>query len=151
MAWGRHYVGTLSALLLLWLVDSSRRGASNVYLWCFLCCQTEQTVEQTIELPRIWDAMTLMWCHCNGLYQHALRSPNLQFIDAQIMYHNKLVIRQSGHVITLSIITLYWIQHCNDSVKYRSDFELMKDTPYVTLTSELCDVTCHNYGEKMIA
>ena len=25
----------------------------------------EQRIEQTVDLPVIWDAMTLMWCHCN--------------------------------------------------------------------------------------
>ena len=31
-----------------------------------LCCQPEQAVEQAINLPVIWDAMMLMWHHCNA-------------------------------------------------------------------------------------
>ena len=34
-------------------------------IWCFLWCQPEQAVEQTGELPGIWDTLTLMWRHSN--------------------------------------------------------------------------------------
>ena len=30
----------------------------------FLWCKLEQSVEQRIELLVIWDAMTIIWCHC---------------------------------------------------------------------------------------
>ena len=43
----------------------SHRGTSNVEFWQFYCCQPGQNVEHTIELNVIWDAMTLMWRHCN--------------------------------------------------------------------------------------
>ena len=33
----------------------------NPQFWCFLCLQSEQDVEQTVELPVISDAMVLMW------------------------------------------------------------------------------------------
>ena len=33
--------------------------ASNAELWCFLCSEPEQTLEQTIETPVIWEAITL--------------------------------------------------------------------------------------------
>ena len=33
--------------------------------WSFLCCWPQQAVEQMMWLPLIWDAMILMWCHCN--------------------------------------------------------------------------------------
>ena len=39
--------------------------ASNVDLWYFLCCQPEQSVEQTAEWLVIWDTKMLMWCHCS--------------------------------------------------------------------------------------
>ena len=42
--------------------------ASDAVLWCYLWCLPEQTVEQTIETPEIWDAMMSIWRHCNGLY-----------------------------------------------------------------------------------
>ena len=35
--------------------------ASDVGFWCFICCQPEQVVEQTVELPVIWDMMMLMY------------------------------------------------------------------------------------------
>ena len=40
--------------------------ASDAELWCFLWSAPEQTVEQTIETPVIWDAialimMSLLW------------------------------------------------------------------------------------------
>ena len=34
-------------------------------LWCFLWCDPEQIVEQTIEMPVIWDTMTLTLRHTN--------------------------------------------------------------------------------------
>ena len=35
-------------------------------MWCFDCfLNTEQTVEQPVKLPVIWDAITPMWRHCN--------------------------------------------------------------------------------------
>ena len=34
--------------------------ASDVELWCFLWYAPEQTVEQTIETPVIWDAIALI-------------------------------------------------------------------------------------------
>ena len=40
------------------------QGTCNMDLWCFLWCQPERAVEQTIKLPVIWEAMTLMWCRC---------------------------------------------------------------------------------------
>ena len=34
--------------------------ASDMELWCFLSSVPEQTVEQTIETPVIWDAIALI-------------------------------------------------------------------------------------------
>ena len=34
------------------------KTVSNSKLWWFLCCQSEQTLEQTIDLQVFWDAMT---------------------------------------------------------------------------------------------
>ena len=42
---------------------SSHAGSSM--FWCFLFCLFKQVVKQTIELPVIWDAMMLIWRHCN--------------------------------------------------------------------------------------
>ena len=65
------HVETLSALLAL------MRGM-HIGHWCFykgLITWTlryflfaEQAVEWTVKFPVIWDAMTLKWCHCTGLW-----------------------------------------------------------------------------------
>ena len=34
--------------------------------WYFLCCKNGKAVEKTINLPMIWDGVTLMLRHCNG-------------------------------------------------------------------------------------
>ena len=51
-SWWRHQLETSSALLALW-------EASDAELWCFLWSAPEQTAEQTIETPVIWDARQL--------------------------------------------------------------------------------------------
>ena len=60
-----------SALLVhLWEEPLASSGlvsqmASNAELWCFLWCWPEKAVEQTVDKVMIWDAITLIWCHCN--------------------------------------------------------------------------------------
>ena len=34
-------------------------------LWCFLWSASEHTIEQTIEMPVIWDAIAIITSHCN--------------------------------------------------------------------------------------
>ena len=34
--------------------------ASNAELWCVLCCVPEQTPDQTVDMPVIWDTMVLI-------------------------------------------------------------------------------------------
>ena len=45
--------------------------ASDAELWCFFRCEHEQTVEQTMETPVIWDTITLfmMSLQCRHLKQ----------------------------------------------------------------------------------
>ena len=40
-------------------------NASDAELWCFLHCYPELATEQTVELLVSWDAMTLVWLHCD--------------------------------------------------------------------------------------
>ena len=47
--------------------DFPRTMASDTELRCFICCQREPAVEQTIELAVIWDTITLQWRQRNGL------------------------------------------------------------------------------------
>ena len=41
--------------------ESNAVATSNDEWWCFPCYQ----IDQTVDSPIIWDAMTLMWHHCN--------------------------------------------------------------------------------------
>ena len=66
--WWRHGMETLSALLALCGGNPpvtggfpSQRG-NNAERWCYLCCQPEQTVQQTVDSPAIWDASEFVWC-----------------------------------------------------------------------------------------
>ena len=40
--------------------------ASDAERLCFVWCAPEQTVEQTLDLPVICDAVMVMWRHCNA-------------------------------------------------------------------------------------
>ena len=51
--------------------------ARNGKFWHFLCCWPELGVEQIVDLPVIWDAMMLMWCHCNKLSTYCQGKRNL--------------------------------------------------------------------------
>ena len=46
-------------------VVSHHKGPSYAEFWCFRWCSLKQTVEQTVELPVIWDVLTLMWLYFN--------------------------------------------------------------------------------------
>ena len=81
-SWWRHQMEILSAWLALceggggggctghrWIPLTK---ASDTELWCFLWSTPEQTVEQTIEMPAIWDAIIpSLWWYCNDA--HGLR------------------------------------------------------------------------------
>ena len=56
-SWGHHAMETLSAYLTFYKNPSTTE--------CFLCCEPEEAVEQTLALPVIQDAMTLMWRYHN--------------------------------------------------------------------------------------
>ena len=56
---------TFSALLALCVGNTIHRWipltkASDAELWCFLLSAHEQTGEQTIEIPAIWEAIALI-------------------------------------------------------------------------------------------
>ena len=40
--------------------------ASDAELWCFFVSVPEQTVEQTIKTPVIWEPSRSLWRHCNN-------------------------------------------------------------------------------------
>ena len=55
-----HFVGIHK-----WRLDLPHKGPSNAELLYFVCCQSEWAVEQTVGLPLIWGAMTLICLQCN--------------------------------------------------------------------------------------
>ena len=57
----------------------SPQKASNIEIWCLLCCWSLQAVEQTVELLLIGDTVTLMWCRCHGCAQIQSRLQNLVY------------------------------------------------------------------------
>ena len=65
MSWWRHQMETFSALLALCAVNPPVTGesrltkAGDAELLYFLWSAPEQTVDQTIETPVIWDAIVL--------------------------------------------------------------------------------------------
>ena len=59
----RHPILSMRGIHRSWL---SQRD-SNAELWC----SPQQIVEETIELPVIWDAITLKWRKCNGCPENA--------------------------------------------------------------------------------
>ena len=67
-AWWHHQMETFYMLLALCEGNPLVTKASDAELWCFLWSVPEQTVEQTIETPVIWDAIALfrtsLLCHC---------------------------------------------------------------------------------------
>ena len=42
-----------------------RQRVSEAGALIFFHCSPRRTVEQTVQLPKIWNVMTLMWCHCS--------------------------------------------------------------------------------------
>ena len=44
-------------------MDSTNNSSAE--LWYFLWCTHEKMVEQAVGSPVIWDAVTIMWRHCN--------------------------------------------------------------------------------------
>ena len=57
--WWCHQIETFSALI-AFCGGNSFTKASDAEVWCFLWSAPEQTVENTIETPMIWDATTLI-------------------------------------------------------------------------------------------
>ena len=65
VSWWRHEMKAYYALLALCegnpqVTSGFPSRASDTELWCFLWCEPEQTVEQTVEILVIWDAMALI-------------------------------------------------------------------------------------------
>ena len=51
------------------------RRASSAELCFFLWWTPEHTVEQIVELPMIWEAITVMWCHCDAILKQWYLNP----------------------------------------------------------------------------
>ena len=95
MAWKRvqHYSPFVMGI---------RVSGSNVGLLCFRYCQSEQPVEQTVNLPVIWDAMTLTRRHCPVRRRYIGRLfdyPLASLSSADLSSHSKNAIWWWGQTI----------------------------------------------------
>ena len=74
MVWWRHQMETFSALLAFCAGNFTgprwirRTKPSDAKLWSFLWSVPEQTAEQTIETPMIWDAIVLIMTSLLWIY-----------------------------------------------------------------------------------
>ena len=92
--WWRHGMDPCSALLAL-----CRENISDAELWWFLCFQPEQTVgKKTVDLPLIWDAMTLMKRHNIAVSKQATHWN-------QLPWQNKIQSHESDPVKTKQIFS----------------------------------------------
>ena len=57
----------------LW--NPHHRGPVSM-MWSLICCYPEQAVEPTVNVLVIWNALLLLWCHCNVL----------QLVNEQVVY-----------------------------------------------------------------
>ena len=65
-------MGTFSTLLSFCGGFHSQKS-NDIQLWCSLWSYPEQAVQQTVELPVIWDAMALMGRHWNGRFEAVMQ------------------------------------------------------------------------------
>ena len=76
------------------LLDSPNKRSIMQSFNGFFVVEPQQTVEQTVELLVIWDAMMLTWCHwCNwvirgGRFKNAYELLNLRALKISILYKN---------------------------------------------------------------
>ena len=73
--------------------------------WCdpfmFLWCDPEQTVDQTVELPVIWDAMPFIWCQCNAY--------DSWFLEHKLAEEALLPYKLEHEIINTSTTKIYYI------------------------------------------
>ena len=64
-------------------------NTSNVALWCFVCCWPKQTLEQTVGLLVICDAMTPTSHHCNTIDNYvSTTATNSKYVSCFIAAYN---------------------------------------------------------------
>ena len=84
--------------------------ASGVELWCFLWSAPGQTVENTITTPMIWDAIAIIWRHCDvfGRNMAAVKENVSFFILATswpwLDHHCVVIIRWTWKLIHMKYI-----------------------------------------------
>ena len=87
-----------------------------------LCCHPEQAFEQTVNLPVIWDAMMLMWHHCNAepftLGQGCNLCPLEYFSWVYIPVRNirELMHLEMNEFGQKSTMTIFWSTFENETV-----------------------------------
>ena len=94
-------------------IDSPRKGLVHYRFWRFHCCLPEQTNEQTVEVPMMRDATTLLWRHCNDCA--GLNGPRLKikknFPGIRISIITCIKIGGSETVFVLKIGVLIPVRH----------------------------------------
>ena len=95
--WLRHDIDTISVLPTFVRGIPTQRVSNEFGRWCCLCWYLQRAVEQMFGLPLIWDAMMLMWHHCNVC-------DNFTYLknDSSISESLRKLIRASDHFCAAS-------------------------------------------------
>ena len=97
-SWWRHQMRTFSASLVL----CERKATGHRWIpltkvidaefWCFLWCEPEQILEQTVEMLVIWDVIASLWRHCNVYFSVCSITENgLTNVQGQVFFFPKSV------------------------------------------------------------
>ena len=133
--WKRYDMETLSALLSLcdgnppFKAGLPSQRNTNIQLWCYLWCEHEQTVQQTMELPVIWGAMTLIWRHCTDWVKispsvtnpETKISPEWRFVET---HYNGVIMGAMASLITSLTIVYLTVYSGTDERKHQSSASL---------------------------
>ena len=133
--WKRYDMEALSALLSLcdgnppFKAGPPSQRATNVQLWCYLWCEHEKTVQQTMELPVIWGTMTLIWRHCTDWVKispsvtnpETKISPETRFVET---HYNGVIMGAMASLITSLTIVYLTVYSGTDERKHQSSASL---------------------------
>ena len=86
---------TFSALLVLCEGNPPGSGefpphrSFNAGIWCCLSCSPQKAARQTLELPVIWNVMTLIWQYSNGLVNK--KCPDHVYVKGKYLGHDDVI------------------------------------------------------------
>ena len=110
-AWWRHQMGTFSTLMAL----CEGNPPVTAELWSFRWSALEQTVDQAIETPVIWDAIALIITYLQGIHQ-----PRVALFNGHTAVSYSFHQLKSPSNITWVIIVHYFPQcHLRCSLQWR--------------------------------